>query len=141
MRTTYPTPPAPSPRRKIHLYRALHQITCWRPTSLYLRLPSSPCVPLSWIHSSVYTYTTMLRGFDLLLGCVAWCTLCRAVGGESTQQLFGDDPNQPHVSFQELTAEASKLGMEVIHPAEWTHARRRLEYTGRRWVWGSSPAG
>ncbi|CAM9625393.1 unnamed protein product [Ectocarpus sp. 12 AP-2014] len=71
----------------------------------------------------------MLRGTDLLLlGCVAWCASCRAVGGEYTQ--FGDAPNQQHVSLQELTEEASKVGMEVIHPAEWMHSRRRLEYTG-----------
>lgn len=65
----------------------------------------------------------MARGLPPLLGCLALCLACKATHGEQ-QQPQGD------VSFEELTFEAAKHGMEVIPEEEWMNTRRRLQYTG-----------
>lgn len=70
----------------------------------------------------------MARGLPALLGGLALCLACKATHGEQQQQ------QQPRdVSFEELTFEAAKHGMEVIPEEEWMNTRRRLQYEGG-WV-------
>lgn len=75
----------------------------------------------------------MGRGILTALVCLAWSL------AEGDQQVGNElGMAQREVSFDELTVEAAKLGMEIIPPEEWMSSRRRrLQATG----WCRQPVG
>lgn len=71
--------------------------------------------------------STMVRGLDVLLHGWVACYFCTT---ESRGESLAPGYRHRELSFEELTMEAAKHGMEVIPQEEWMESRRRLQYQG-----------
>ena len=71
----------------------------------------------------------MVRGLHVLLSGWVALSVCTT---ESRGENLGPGYRHRELSFEELTHEAAKFGMEVIPPEEWMESRRRLQYEGQQ---------